>query len=424
MHSLKYQDVVITISFENYTSGQGGTDKYIREQQLMFNLSKISMIHIYPLNKPKIEAFLHHSLWGMLIDGEFDGFFSIDQLINIFYDISKQKRIRATILHHFQWININDIELLIEKNNSPLICYIHDYMTVCPNGGLIKNGENFCGASFPNKKKCLNCNSYTKDNISRREQISGFLHKHSDRLLYVAPSEACKKIWSKCYKDNLNNILVIPHQIMKGVYNGNTLYDSNRKVRIAFLGHPLPLKGWNDWVEASSKLISNSNYELYHFGKNEKSLEGVRNVEVDFRHKEKTMISLLRAYNIDCAVLWSKVPETYSYTFFEAYSANCFVVTNEYSGNIADMVKKCHNGYVARKSESLYEVLSDRNFIDQLRKFKESRIFGPDNLVENNEIVNHLPLIKSVFVKKDFDEKKVKDFPQKILSILYRIKTH
>ena len=44
------------------------------------------------------------------------------------------------------------------------------------------------------------------------------------------------------------------------------------------------------------------------------------------------MLNALRQNNVDVAILWSLCKETYSYTYFECYAANVFVVTDENSG--------------------------------------------------------------------------------------------
>ncbi|MCQ4871867.1 hypothetical protein NE639_26680, partial [Blautia producta] len=81
--------------------------------------------------------------------------------------------------------------------------------------------------------------------------------------------------------------------------------------------------------------------------------------------------------------------ETYSFTYFEAMSANCFKLTNENSGNIANMVRYYNNGYVASYDEKLANILGDTKHLSQMiNSFRTKGSFGPLELEENNEIVD------------------------------------
>ena len=56
---------------------------------------------------------------------------------------------------------------------------------------------------------------------------------------------------------------------------------------------------------------------------------------------------------IDIVMLLSNWPETYSYTMYEALAANCFILSNENSGNIEQNVRKEHWGIIYRDYETL-----------------------------------------------------------------------
>ena len=61
---------VITISYGDYTSGVGGTDKVILSQQNILLKNRYGHVHLFPYRFKSV------FLWGMLIDGIFKGYFS------------------------------------------------------------------------------------------------------------------------------------------------------------------------------------------------------------------------------------------------------------------------------------------------------------------------------------------------------------
>ena len=100
------------------------------------------------------------------------------------------------------------------------------------------------------------------------------------------------------------------------------------------------------------------------------------------------MTEMLRELKVDCVILWSGCPETYSYVYYECFAANTFILANNLSGNIAKQVIKNGNGIVLSGREELADLLSDS---DKLRNlvvdYRERRRYGPMELVENDEII-------------------------------------
>ena len=134
MLEINSKSFILSLSFEDYTTGQGGTDKLIREHQRVLNAGEISLLHIFPIHKDYIEKAVGYSIWGVLIDGDFKGYFSTNQVIRILSQLSFQYSFKGIILHHFQWSNIDEIDRILNISTSSIICYLHDFMTICPNG--------------------------------------------------------------------------------------------------------------------------------------------------------------------------------------------------------------------------------------------------------------------------------------------------
>ena len=134
---LKNNKLVLTISYGNYTEGNGGTDKVLLAHQEMFNQAGISMFHLYPIHKvydkvPEI------NLWGLIVDGVYKGMYVTEQILR-FLKKSCSSRItfKAILIHHFNGIQIEEIHKLLSNIDAHIFFYLHDYMSICPDAGLV-----------------------------------------------------------------------------------------------------------------------------------------------------------------------------------------------------------------------------------------------------------------------------------------------
>ena len=381
------KDFVITISYGNYNNGVGGTDKVILSQQKLFNAANISNVHIFPVRKyEKIKIPIQ--LWGVLIDGKENGDYLTEQIVVQCKRLLNQGfRLKGVILHHLQWIDLEELDKLLECLNCKICLYLHDYMTVCPYGGLVYNKQYFCGYDKVSESKCEGCKFFSREASDRAEQIKTLLEKHKNRLYVIAPSPTAAEVWLKFYPEYADNTIVIYHQKSSGIYNENT-YSDGKKLKVAFVGYQSELKGFVQWDEAVKAARENEcNYEYYQFGTvYDCHHDYIKEVAVDFKQSLTAMTDALRKYEIDVAVLWSILPETYSYTYYEAFAANCFILTCDLSGNIAFQVKQNRNGLVLGKDE-LKDILSDenmlRNYIANMHSANP-----PLELQDNPEIVD------------------------------------
>ena len=392
---MKNNKYIITISYGNYVCGKGGTDKVILSQQKIFNQNGYSVVHIYNVHGiGKYIKINNSNFWNVLIDGEFSGMFTTADVCNLILEFQKQNiNLYGIYIHHLKSINIYELIKMLDYVNSNIYFYIHDYMTICPESGLIDDTGRFCGDDGFYYDKCYKCRYYNKKSISKISDIELLFEKIKNKVTFIAPSEVAKNVWLKSYPDLEKNVKVIYHQKLKGEYKENLEEISEKeRLRIAFVGYQRKLKGWNHWKEATQKILNNNISEkLYQFGTAEDMLPNVEIVNVDFTKDLDSMITMLRKYKIHCAVLWSLLPETYSYTYYEALAANCYVLTNSKSGNIAYQTSQNGNGFVAKDEDSLTNLLlNEKQLRTYINEFRQKKRFGPLYLLENDDIIQTL----------------------------------
>ena len=95
---------------------------------------------------------------------------------------------------------------------------------------------------------------------------------------------------------------------------------------------------------------------------------------------------------IDLVLLWSIMPETFSYTLYESMAAGCFVITHKNSGNIAITIKQNNKGEIIDNEADLIALLTQNHddlfrvildFQDQNRNYHVLEA----NIVVQKEIV-------------------------------------
>ncbi|QFJ56295.1 hypothetical protein [Pseudobutyrivibrio xylanivorans] len=388
----KYKRIVLTISYGNYIHGKGGTDKVIKAHQEILNNRDISVIHLYRAYSIGEKIKIHRNdVWRLLLDGVDCGLFSTNEVINTIYTLnSEDYDVLNVFIHHIKNIHIEQLSKILHNVNCNIYFYLHDYFTVCPASGLINEQGIFCNSDKPNELKCKGCTYFNESILDRLDDISDLFNTYRERLTFVAPSEVAKNVWIKTYPDFENKTIVIYHQKMVGHYLKNkTEKDENVPLNIAFVGYQRPLKGWDIWFDAVKNIRNSVNYKFFQFGTVNTHVDYIEEVEVDFTKNLDSMIIQLRNNNIDVAVLWSLWPETYSYTFYEAMSANAFILTNNKSGNIAYQVGQLKNGIVADNINDLEKLLSDEQGLrSKVNSFKLNAEPGPLELHENDELLS------------------------------------
>lgn len=384
---------ILTISYGDYTRGSGGTDKAMLAQQSVYNAKGIDVIHIYPIR------WGHGKYWGMCINGNSNGVFSTRRVKWFLYEAQEEgKQILKIILHHLMKINMQELKEVLAYCACDVDFFLHDYRTVCPYNGLVRNNREYCGSSCPTKEKCEGCCYFIGDN--QTYEIQQLFEQLKDRITFIAPSDVAKEEWCKSYPYFENRVMVRYHQKLEGHYTGNNeLIGEDDELRIAFVGYQSPLKGWSEWMDTVRAMKNkDERLQLYQFGFGDEKDDSIQQVLVDYNSNMNAMIDALREYKIHVAILWSIWPETYSYTYYEALAANAFVITNRNSGNICKQVEMRGNGVVA---ETIQSALADiQNLRNTVNAYRKSNTMCPSQLVENDELIGRgTMLVGSKFEK-------------------------
>lgn len=354
-------DCIILVSHSNYRIRSAGVEKYIGEITELFQRKEIQSIQFFPIIEVnKRSRIFGKEYVGVHYNGKFEGIYREDALAVLLNQLGKKYGLNYLGVHinHLHGWNVNYLEALLLRLKLPVKIIVHDYEMICEY--MLK--EDGCGASCRKKvekpcaERCADCR-YAESARRQFQRNRDFL-AHIEPLIegVVAPSKVAGANWLNGFENYRNKLTVREHLRLSGNYVKN---EPGEKLKIAYVGSVATHKGYNEWLRLQESL-EGQNFEFYYFGKSEQPMPGVQKVYVDFQvSASKSMSEQIREYGIDFAFIWSTWHETYCYTAYEAFAAGCYLLTNNYSGNIADMVESTGCGKVCATLEECVVFLKD-----------------------------------------------------------------
>ena len=369
MNRQQNKGMVLLLSLCDCYITLGGTSKVVLEHSNILMRSGYDIVFISPYKARECDSF--SGWWVIYANGVFRAVTSTDDLCA--WAKGAQSNIDALYIHHLKGIENDDTLAFVDALSCKLIYYVHDFASICTTTTAIvsvKQGNSFarCGVSRPNVSDCKNC-AFRDATIANYRWYENFFDRFRDRLTVVAPSAAAADIWQGAFRQCGIRLIVIPH--LKQIGSVPYSCPKHSRLRLAFVGVDTPEKGGDAWREIVHSDVA-GRYDLYHFGTASERFDNVTYVDVDFHSSQTAMTDALLANEIDCALLWSLWPETYSFTYFECSSALAFIITCQQSGNIAAMVDKQATGVVFHDVDALMGALSNTDvFPDAAKRYRE-----------------------------------------------------
>lgn len=382
---------VLVFLHSNYLQHNAGVEKVVLEQEHLFREKGFDFFAICPIPQVKLIFGQHLPLptkeYLIIKNGKEEKRCSMSELAECVLKITWD----AVIIHHLKNYSNRTILLSILKtlsDRSPIFIYIHDFATICFNHVLMKKGI-YCskkkiGTSF---SKCCDCKFYLFSLLDHRFYKRLFSYINFSGIIF--PSDVIYKIWHTAYPNvPEKSCKIIPHQKFSQD-QARWEYTDVHEVKIAYVGYASPEKGWTFWKLLTTKLEGIMQYRFFVLGNTNETIPNVLYEPVSFLKSGKdAMVNALKRNNIDIAVLWSRRPETYSYTFYESYISRTFIITSVESGNIAHMVKKLRCGKVFASEMDCLRWLKDvKQVQDALNEFHKNNLYRPMELIPNDEIM-------------------------------------
>ena len=421
----KKNNFVLLVHFRDPFTHLGGAESVIRSHCEIFQKKGYEVYILFPVykqlslkrNKITLRA------WALLKEKKLTLLSHARQMQTKIAALNKNGTCCGVFIHSLIFSNLDELHAILSFRKSQIL-YLHDYSSCCAQYTLMKNGEDYCGDARLYDKKCDSC-KYYNEGKRLKSSVDRFLSQ-IPCLYVVSPSENLANNWGQAFPQYANNVQIIGHKRCNGEYleNRNPLH-GDEKIRVAFVGKAIKVKGFEIWKDAVD-LISkeNDNFSFFHFGFAPVPDENIDFVPVSIvKDGLNAMTNALRSQKIHIAFLFSIIPETYSLTYYECMSANCFIVTSELSGNIKDEVKRRHNGVVLPPTrDAVVDFLHNHHeMMAALNEFRQNGLIGPECLTENDDFIM---LLKDEVVD-DFanvDIPIIDVLKAKLVNVLYRIR--
>jgi len=351
--------VIIAFAHDDYAEHIGGIQIVSAREQAHFQELGDSYISVFPrrpmlgLSGSPTEDFLVQCrVNGVLLDESFP----LVEFAHAFSEHFAEQSV-IVVMHSVLGHSPEAIQQAVNLID-PLsaIWWIHDYTVHCQNYRLTRNGVNWCGDPSPESQSCQLC-SYGAVRRQHTERIQSLFDGVD--WVFAAPSDVAADQSVSGHTPLPQRPLVVPHGEIRYVGVKREPCRDNEKVRVAFVGHPATIKGWDRFIAfVSDAGLAAENFEFFHFGAKDQSVPGVMFVELRPEPGGRSVATQkLVEHKIDAVMNIVDGKETFNFVTFEAMAAGCCIITSDRSGNVIA---------AAARENLLIEVADDPESFDYL----------------------------------------------------------
>lgn len=338
-------ELIVTFIHKNYMVKDGGTEKFAAGISRLIQDKGYSHLCFFPFVKNN-KSVTGKEIIGILYNDRFVGISDSEKMEQIVHYYLKKHNLALNCFHvqHLKYHNLNDVFATINSFSVKVYVFAHDFFLICHSQHFIESSGGFCGVGDPSKDKCKTC-TYFKEAEEHHKTIKSILISINDRIgSIICPSEFVKKVLESSFPFISDKIIVRPHLLFFGK---NDCLEDIDNIRFAYLGKRRMEKGYDQWkfILQSLKKSNIEGYKYYYLGANTLDENDVENIYVSVVSQgSDAMRDAIASSGINCALLWTQCPETYSYVYYELLMSGVYILTNMISGNIYDEVINKHNG--------------------------------------------------------------------------------
>jgi glycosyltransferase involved in cell wall biosynthesis len=235
--------------------------------------------------------------------------------------------------------------------------WLHDYLSLCVNYTLLRNGIGFCGAPPPESNACGVCRFGGARRV-HTVRMWQFFEAHCVHML--SPSQVALDVWRRSAKLPVQSTRVVPHAELSWTRRPAPLDISRGPISIGYAGTRAPHKGWPVFARLARQLSSDAGFRFYFFGDGELRRRDMTHVRVKVSAQDPmAMADAIRNHQVDLVLHWANWPETFSFSTFEAIAGSAYVLTNRDSGNVAATILNTGRGVVLEDEADLIAFLAD-----------------------------------------------------------------
>ncbi len=218
---------------------------------------------------------------------------------------------------------------------------LHDFFPICPSYNLLDTNGKFC--AVPTQDRCRTCYQSkalradtSQPNIAAWRDSWSKILKKATRI--EAFSDNSAQIFIKAYPALKSKVQVHPHQLP--ARPGKVAPIASNQLVVGVLGNI----GFNKGAEFLQKSAGSAAGKLIVFGNLDQKFSH-KNLQVNGPYLLKDLARLARSNKVNCWLIPSIWPETFSFTTHEALATGLPVFSFDL-GAQAETLKKANNGFV------------------------------------------------------------------------------
>lgn len=340
----------LSFTHDNYAASFGGVQLCAQVEQRAAKQRGFTYLNLHPTRPlPIIAPQGGDQALAVSLDGTVLGAASAAVIVETIGALRSEGGVIAPVIHSMLGHAPETVSALVRASGAPARLWLHDYLTLCPNYNLLRNDISYCGAPAVGSNACAVC-VHGQERLTQAERMARFFA--DTPVTVLSPSAFALSLWRDRtgFKGAAH---VVPHVRMS---NARPISASSGPVRIAYLGLPSHHKGWSTFQRLVSDFGGRPDYAFYHFGAMNGGLAHVKFVQTKVSADNVSAMTNAIADNaIDLALIWSRWPETFCFTMYEALAGGAHILTNPDSGNVQVMTHELDAGLVLPSEQALFE---------------------------------------------------------------------
>jgi len=349
------RELIVGISHDDYRISPGGVQVCIQREQAISDCKGLRYLHIHPYYPVPRLVHLDEDpdpLIVLILDGIEIGTCRMSTLTSWVIHATVERISVSVVVHHLLGHAPELVErLVLATGSNHCIFWLHDFFSMCPSFSLQRNNLVFCGAPPITSNTCMLC-VYGHERETHALRMRAFFENLE--ISIASPSKVTAEFWLAKAKLSHASLSILPHMTLDMVPRVKPLEPNKDAVKIGFLGSQVKHKGWPNYVKLMQEFGDDNRYCFVVLSANRPN-EGEncwRSVHVT-PQAPNAMSDAVAIERIDVVLHWPSVPETFSFTTFEAIAGGAYIITHVDSGNVAQVVRETGRGMILGSEDEL-----------------------------------------------------------------------
>ena len=351
-------DLHLTVSHDDAFRNVGGLQLCVQREHAAFARQGVTGLHLHPVDTWSTLRQDGGGPLGLALGGEALGVWSAEDLTTALALVLPADGRRSFALHSLLGHDPAAIEAVLRAGGFRRgVFWLHDFASLCAGVHLMRDDLADCGAPPAASAACGVCL------YGPRRALHAGGHRRlfeAFDLTVLSPSQSALDLWQRASDLGGVSTQVLSHATLGGPAKDAPASPAPDGVlRVAFLGAPVPHKGWEVFCDLVQRFAGDPRYAFLQFGSQGAGYAGMGFVEASVSAATPhAMRDALAREEVDVALTWSLCAETFGFTALEAAAAGAAVLTGPDSGNIAAQVSAGLAGRVLADEAALSEAFA------------------------------------------------------------------